>query len=212
MHWLLEKLWPHKYQRSCLFAISLPTPTMIFSCGMQLYNCLRLSVCWSFCPPVLFSWSPTGDMGEIEIFATHKCISREISDVLHDIDMWHWAKVTWLPQVVVADAEVKFHQSARNVLLQDESLLHKFSLTVPMPEQNKEASPKSEFYIHGLVQDYSNSSVQVEDKSDLVPTKDTPYLTLTGKLWVSIVRIFKKIDRVIMTPHCICSWVIEVLQ
>ena len=70
--------------------------------------------------------------------------------------------MTWLLYVVAADAEVKFHQSARNVLLQDESLLHKFSLTVPMPEQNKEASPKSEFYIHALVQEYcGNFSVHV---------------------------------------------------
>ena len=39
-----------------------------------------------------------------------------------------------------------------------------------------------------------------EHKSDFELTKDTPYVALTG---VSVVRIWEKIDRVIMGPHCI---------
>ena len=33
-------------------------------------------------------------------------------------------------------------------------------------------------------------------------TKDTPYLALTGELWVSFVNIVDKFDRVITAPHC----------
>ena len=36
------------------------------------------------------------------------------------------------------------------------------------------------------------------------PTKEIPYLALTGELWrVAFVRILKNIDCVIMIPHCI---------
>ena len=37
------------------------------------------------------------------------------------------------------------------------------------------------------------------------PTKDIPYLALTGELWISFVNIFDKTDRAITAPHC--SWV-----
>ena len=42
-----------------------------------------------------------------------------------------------------------------------------------------------------------------EHKSEFIFITDTPYLTLPGELWVSIVRNMEKIDRVIMAPHCI---------
>ena len=43
-----------------------------------------------------------------------------------------------------------------------------------------------------------------ELKSDFKLTTDTPYLTLMGELWgVTIVRIWEKIDRVLMALHCI---------
>ena len=46
-----------------------------------------------------------------------------------------------------------------------------------------------------------------EHKSDFKLTTDTPYLALTGELWVSIMIILKKIDRVITAPHC--TWFVH---
>ena len=40
-----------------------------------------------------------------------------------------------------------------------------------------------------------------ERKPDFKLTTDTLYLT--GELWVSVIRIMWKIDRVITAPHCI---------
>ena len=45
---------------------------------------------------------------------------------------------------------------------------------------------------------------EVEYQSDAGLSKDTPYLALTGELWVSFVNVCEKIDRVITEPHCIC--------
>ena len=39
-----------------------------------------------------------------------------------------------------------------------------------------------------------------EYKSEFKYTKCTPYLALMGELWVSLVRIVEKINRVITTP------------
>ena len=48
-----------------------------------------------------------------------------------------------------------------------------------------------------------------EPKSNITLTKETPYLDLAGVQWLSFVRILKKVDLAIMTPHCmvhnICS-------
>ena len=50
---------------------------------------------------------------------------------------------------------------------------------------------------------YITAVIKAEYKSECEPTKDTPYLTLTGELWGVFVRIFKKIDCVITVTHCI---------
>ena len=42
----------------------------------------------------------------------------------------------------------------------------------------------------------------VSGGSELTPTKDIPYLALSEELWVPIVRILEKFDRVITAPHC----------
>ena len=48
---------------------------------------------------------------------------------------------------------------------------------------------------------YITVVTEVEYKSEFEPTKDTPYLTLMGKLWVYFVRIWEKIDNVITTSR-----------
>ena len=47
------------------------------------------------------------------------------------------------------------------------------------------------------------TETEAEYRSDAVSPKETSYLALTGELWVSLVNIYEKIDRVIMAPHCI---------
>ena len=42
----------------------------------------------------LFSGSPPGAIREIEGFATHICVSREMGAVFHDAYMWHQAKMS----------------------------------------------------------------------------------------------------------------------
>ena len=48
---------------------------------------------------------------------------------------------------------------------------------------------------------YITVRTEVQYKSEFGPAKDTPYLTLMGKLWVYFVKIWEKIDNVITTLH-----------
>ena len=45
------------------------------------------------------------------------------------------------------------------------------------------------------------AETQAEYQSNAGSTKDTPYLDLTGELWVSFVNICEKIDRIMTALH-----------
>ena len=49
----------------------------------------------------------------------------------------------------------------------------------------------------------TQAEYQAEYQSDAGSTKDTPYLALTGEIWVSFVNIFETFGRVLTAPHCI---------
>ena len=58
---------------------------------------------------------------------------------------------------------------------------------------------------------YIIAGTETEYQSEAEPSKDTPYLALTGELWVSFVKILEAIDRVITEPHCSINWYLKVV-